>query len=101
MREELDQLKAAIPSQEESIASVQNLDRKSLAELRSFPAPPPDVATVANAVLIALGKEANWPTFKKAIQDPNFLNQLWSLDPVSLSPSTVKKLSKYTNMENF
>jgi len=77
------------------------LEKKYIAEIKSFTAPPPDVATVMNAVMIVFQKEPTWPTVKKELADSNFVKKVMEFDKENISPATLKKIEKYTKMENF
>jgi dynein heavy chain len=54
------ELKKAEPALMAAQQALEMLDKKYIAEIKSFTAPPPDVATVMNAVMIVFQKEANW-----------------------------------------
>jgi hypothetical protein len=55
-------------------------DKKYIAELKSLNNPPSDVATVMNAVLIALCKKPDWVTAKKEMADVGFMTKLMNYD---------------------
>ena len=45
------------------------LDKKYIAEIKSFTSPPPAVATVMSAVMIVLKKPTAWADVKKELTD--------------------------------
>ena len=77
------------------------LDKKYIAEIKSFASPPPDVATVMNAVMIVFNKEPNWATVKKELADSQFIKKVMEFDKENIAAATLKKIEKYTKMENF
>jgi dynein heavy chain len=46
------------------------LDKKYIAEIKSFASPPEAVGMVMNAVMIVLGKDPSWAVAKKELADP-------------------------------
>ena len=54
------ELKKAEPALIAAQEAIEMLDKKYIAEIKSFVTPPPDVATVMNSVMIVLGKEPSW-----------------------------------------
>ena len=61
------------------------LDKKYIAEIKSFNTPPPAVGTVMNAVMIVLGKEATWAVAKKELADPTFIKKVMDYDKEHIS----------------
>jgi len=95
------ELKKAEPALLAAQQALEMLDKKYIAEIKSFTAPPPDVATVMNAVMIVFQKEATWQTVKKELADSQFVKKVTEFDKENISPATLKKIEKYTKMENF
>jgi len=77
------------------------LDKKFIAEIKSFTSPPPAVATVMSAVMIVLGKPTNWSDVKKELTDPKFVQKVMEYDIDNTPQATLKKIEKYTKMEDF
>jgi len=77
------------------------LDKKYIAEIKAFNSPPADVQTTMNAVMIVLQKEPSWPSAKKELSDSNFIKKVMEFDKENISATVLKKIEKYTKMENF
>jgi dynein heavy chain len=95
------ELKKAEPALLAAQAAIEMLDKKYIAEIKSFNTPPPDVATVMNAVMIVLGKEPSWVVAKKELADSNFIKKVMDFDKENISQVILKKIEKYTRMDNF
>jgi len=95
------ELKKAEPALLAAQAAIEMLDKKYIAEIKSFNTPPPDVATVMNAVMIVLGKEPSWVVAKKELADSNFIKKVMDYDKENISQVILKKIEKYTRMDNF
>lgn len=95
------ELKKAEPALDAAQAAIAMLDKKYIAEIKSFNTPPPDVATVMNAVMIVLGKEPSWVVAKKELADSNFIKKVMDYDKENISQVILKKIEKYTRMDNF
>lgn len=61
------------------------LDKKYIAEIKSFSSPPPDVATVMASVMIVLGKDPTWQSVKVALADPKFVDKIMNFDKENIS----------------
>lgn len=95
------ELKKAEPALLAAQSALELLDKKFIAEIKSFTSPPADVATVMSAVMIVLQKDPTWLAVKKELADPNFVKKIMEFDKERISPATLKKIEKYTKMENF
>lgn len=95
------ELKKAEPALDAAQKAIEMLDKKYIAEIKSFNTPPPDVATVMNAVMIVLGKEPSWVVAKKELADSNFIKKVMDYDKENISQVILKKIEKYTRMDNF
>ena len=95
------ELKKAEPALIAAQQAIEMLDKKYIAEIKSFASPPPDVATVMNAVMIVFNKEPNWATVKKELADSQFIKKVMEFDKENIAAATLKKIEKYTKMENF
>ena len=70
-------LDKAMPALLEAQAALEKLDKKDIAEIRSYSAPPPAVEKVMNAVMIILiNEKPNWQNTKKELSDPNFITRI-------------------------
>lgn len=76
---------------------LENLSKDSLAEIKSFTKPPPDVNIVVSVIMTILGKDPSWTSAKKELADPNFLKKLKEYDKDNMSQNTIKKIEKYTH----
>jgi len=54
------ELKKAEPALLAAQEAIEMLEKKYIAEIKSFTSPPPDVATVMSAVMIVFQKETSW-----------------------------------------
>lgn len=64
------ELKKAEPALISAEESLEKLDKKYIAEIKSFPSPPADVEMVMYAVMVILDKIQTWQTVKKELADP-------------------------------
>lgn len=55
-----------MPALEKANQEIEKLqeNKGALAEIKSFPSPPPGVDAVLYSVMHIIGKEANWPNVK-------------------------------------
>ena len=95
------ELKKAEPALVSAKKAIDTLDKKYIAEIKSFNSPPADVATVMNAVMILLGKEPSWVVVKKELSDPKFMIKIRDFNKENISQVILKKIEKYTRMDNF
>ncbi|MEN2495892.1 MAG: hypothetical protein MHMPM18_000474 [Marteilia pararefringens] len=94
-------LKRALPALEEGKKSLQTINKRDIAEIRSYGRPSSLVEKVMEAVMILRNSEPNWSEAKRQLSDPNFLRDLFNFDPVSVSDKTLKKISNYCSSEEF
>lgn len=52
------------------------LNKKDLAEVKSFSTPPPRVKLVLEALMILKQSDPSWTEAKRQLGDPNFLTQV-------------------------
>jgi dynein heavy chain len=64
------ELKKAEPALLEAQKALEGLDKKYIAEIKSFASPPPAVETVMSAVMTVLQKDISWASVKKELSDP-------------------------------
>ena len=95
------ELKKAEPALLAAQEALESLDKKYIAEIKSMPTPPPDVATVMSSVMIVLGKDPTWLSVKKELADPKFVDKIMSFDKENLSQKTLKQIERYTKLETF
>ena len=95
------ELKKAEPALIEAQKALEGLDKKYIAEIKSFASPPPAVETVMSAVMTVLQKEQNWASVKKELADSNFVKKVMEFDIDNIPAAILKKVEKYTKMESF
>lgn len=95
------ELKKAEPALLEAQKALEGLDKKYIAEIKAFTSPPPAVETVMSAVMIVLSKNPDWASVKKELTDSAFVKKIMDYDMDNISPVVMKKIEKYTKMENF
>lgn len=95
------ELKKAEPALLEAQKALESLDKKYIAEIKAFTSPPPAVETVMSAVMIVLGKNPDWASVKKELTDSTFVKKVMDFDMDNISQAVMKKIEKYTKMENF
>jgi dynein heavy chain len=54
-----------------------------------------------SAVMIVLGKNPDWASVKKELTDSTFVKKVMEFDMDTISQAVMKKIEKYTKMENF
>ena len=81
--------------------SLKKLDKKYIAEIKSFPSFPAEVEMVMYAVMVYLRKDATWLTVKKELADPQFVKKIKEYDTDEISQSILKKIERYTKKEEF
>lgn len=90
------ELKKAEPALLAAQEALEMLDKKYIAEIKSFASPPPDVATVMSSVMIVLGKDPTWQSVKKELADPKFVDKIMNYDKDNIQQKTIKAIEKYT-----
>jgi dynein heavy chain, axonemal len=95
------ELKKAEPALLAAQSAVEQLDKNSINEIKSYANPPQDVATVMNAVMIMLGKEATWASAKKELANPKFVDFILYYDKENIQAKTLKAIEKFTKQETF
>lgn len=95
-------LDKATPALLEAEQALEKLEKKDLAEIRSYAAPPPAVEKVMNAVMIILiNEKPNWQNTKKELNDPNFMSRIKNYNKDEIPNKTLKKLEAYTQLPEF
>ncbi|KAJ4456876.1 putative Dynein heavy chain 17; axonemal [Paratrimastix pyriformis] len=101
-------LKAAEPAIIAAEAALNTLNKGNLTELKSLPAPPPDVAAVAAATMILMSppsgvvRDTSWGAAKKTMnQVDKFLEQLLHFDKDHVPQANLKALEPYLSRPDF
>ncbi|XP_037928394.1 dynein heavy chain 2, axonemal [Teleopsis dalmanni] len=89
-------LEVVMPMVDAAIKALDALNKKDIAEVKSYGRPPMKIEKVMEAVLILLGKEPTWENAKKVLSDQNFLNDLRFFDRDNISDKTLKRIALYT-----
>ncbi|CRH01266.1 dynein beta chain, putative [Plasmodium relictum] len=89
-------LQNAIPELEVATQSLEQLDKKSISEVKAYTKPPDLVMQTLSIVMIILNKTPSWEQAKIELGDANFLNKLKAFDKDSISDKTLKKIEKFT-----
>lgn len=84
-----------MPALNGAIASLKQLNKGDIVEIKSFPKPPPLVQMTMEAVCILKHEKPDWDTAKKLLGDTNFMRSLEEFDKDNIPDSVIKKLKKY------
>ena len=95
------ELDKAMPAYHAALKALDKLDKKSIGELKTFVQPPRMVGVVMEAVCLLLKRKTTWEDAKKKLGEMDFLDQLKNYDKDRMSNKLVKKVKKYTDMEEF
>jgi dynein heavy chain len=90
-----------MPAYHAALKALDKLDKKSIGELKTFVQPPRMVGVVMEAVCLLLKRKTTWEDAKKKLGEMDFLDQLKNYDKDRMSNKLVKKVKKYTDMEEF
>jgi dynein heavy chain len=98
-----DDLDEALPEYNESVKSLDALDKKDIQEIKTFAKPPPLVEVVLGAVCLLLGSAESWDSAKKVMNDSQFLDKLKTYDKDALASDKqlTKKMQKYIKRDDF
>ena len=88
-----------MPAYHSALKALDKLDKKSIGELKTFVQPPRMVGVVMEAVCLLLGKKKEWSDAKKLLGTLDFLDQLKTYDKDNMKDKLVRKVKKYTDME--
>lgn len=78
------ELKKAEPALIMAQEAIEGLDKKYIAEIKSFPSPPEEVAMVMYAVMVIMSRDPTWATVKKELADPQFIKKIKEYDKDSI-----------------
>ena len=95
------ELDKAMPAYHSALKALDKLDKKSIGELKTFVQPPRMVGVVMEAVCLLLKKNPTWVEAKKLLGTLDFLDQLKNYDKDNMKDKLVRKVKKYTDMEEF
>uniref|UniRef100_A0A8C5T8B7 Dynein axonemal heavy chain 1 n=1 Tax=Malurus cyaneus samueli TaxID=2593467 RepID=A0A8C5T8B7_9PASS len=109
-------LAEALPALDAALASLKNLNRNDVTEVRALQRPPPGVKIVIEAVCIMHGKKPKkvagekigtkvddyWEPGRALLQDPvQFLSSLYDYDKDNIPDSVIKAIQPYIDNEEF
>lgn len=77
------------------------MDKKFIAEVKTYSSPPQEVAMVMYAVMIILGKEPSWPSAKRELSDTNFIQRIKGYPKDKVTNKQLRQIEKYTKEDNF
>lgn len=86
---------------QDAVAAVENLDKRSIAEVTAYAKPPDMVMKTMCAVLTVMEKTPSWVQAKTELGDGMFVRKVKDFDANSLKSETRRKLQKYTRDPNF
>merc|ERR1719440_1028055 len=89
---------------EEALHSMEDLDQKSIQELKALSKPPKDVDVVCASVgvLIGFGKDCSWKDAQKMMLNPRaFCDTLKAFDAKRIPDATLKRCEAFTSQPCF
>uniref|UniRef100_A0A1I8MW68 Dynein axonemal heavy chain 2 n=1 Tax=Musca domestica TaxID=7370 RepID=A0A1I8MW68_MUSDO len=89
-------LDVVMPMVDAAVKALDALNKKDVAEVKSYGRPPMKIEKVMEAVLILIGKEPTWENAKKVLGEATFLNDLKNFDRDNISDKTLKRIALYT-----
>jgi dynein heavy chain len=90
-----------MPELENAMEELKALDKKDIAEMKSFPSPPDAVRMVMDAVSILLGKPQKWSDQKVLLGSMDFLDTLSNFNKDNIPDGTIRKLRQYMKNPEF
>ncbi|KAI4504209.1 hypothetical protein M0802_000680 [Mischocyttarus mexicanus] len=81
--------------------ALEALNKRDLAEIKSFARPPPKVEMVMEAVMILKNAEPSWAESKRQLGDVNFINTLRDFDKDHISDRILRAITRYTTNPEF
>lgn len=94
-------LDLAMPALDEALRALDSLNKKDIAEVRSYGRPPQKVEMVLEAVMILKGCDISWAEAKRQLADNNFLTSLREFDKNHITEKTLRKIATYTTNDEF
>jgi len=81
----------------EAIEDLQKLTRKDVLILSSHINPAPNIKTAMDALCIILGKNSNWTSVKKMLEEPNIISHIISFNFERIDKITLQKIETFVN----
>ncbi|RNA37676.1 serine threonine- kinase pats1 [Brachionus plicatilis] len=81
--------------------TINKLNRKNLASMKGFTAPPSAVQSVGEAICYLFARPPNYQNFAKIINSNDFIIQLKNFDLNTVNDYKLKHLKDYVQMQNF
>jgi hypothetical protein len=94
-------LAKAGPALDAVVHALDELDEKSVAEVKQYAKPPELLLKTMNAVMTVMDKRATWASAKNELRDVNFLQKLKTFKKNEISNETLKKINEYTRDSTF
>ncbi|KAH0574918.1 Dynein heavy chain [Spironucleus salmonicida] len=95
-------LAEAMPAYLSAMKALQNFDKNSVTELKSFKQPPIAVKQTLEAVLTLFeSPKIDWDSALKLVQDMNFISRVMNFDKDHMKPKVLRALRKYTQNPDF
>ena len=94
------ELRKAEPALMAAEEALESLDKKYIAEVKTYSSPPQEVAMVMFAVMIILGKEATWASAKRELSDTNFIQRIKTYEKDKVTNKQLRGIEKYTKEDN-
>ncbi|XP_074107880.1 dynein heavy chain 2, axonemal kl-2 [Cotesia typhae] len=94
-------LETVEPALDRAMKALDTLNKKDLAEIKSFARPPPGVEIVLEAVMILKNSEPSWAESKRQLGDVNFLYSLKNFAKDRIADRTLRAIRKYTSSPEF
>ena len=96
------ELNKAIPTRAAAMDAAAGLDAESMRQVTSQSSPTTEVRLVCSAIMTLFDYSTSWPSMKKMLASPEFLDRLKSLDLDSLPEKAVKKVRReYISKKTF
>ncbi|XP_046868372.1 dynein axonemal heavy chain 2 [Drosophila willistoni] len=89
-------LEVVMPMIDAAVKALDALNKKDIAEVKSYGRPPMKIEKVMEAILILLGKDPTWENAKKVLSESTFLNDLKNFERDHISDKTLKRIAMYT-----
>lgn len=68
------ELDKSLPARNAAVEAIAQLDQEAMSEITSYSTPPTEVRTVCSAVMTILEQPTTWPSMKKSMAGPDFLD---------------------------
>lgn len=91
----------AVLALEAAVGNLENLNKRSFAEVKAYAKPPDMVMKTMCAVMTVMEKTPSWAQCMIQLNDIRFLQTVKMLDAKHISDKTLRKIKKYTKDPNF